>query len=65
MKTFSQRRGLTPVQAAVQLETMDGPLRNGIWNVLSDCFWDHLSRAAEAYDPYDHYDLPPISRTPG
>src|SRR5207249_7301235 len=54
MATFSQRRGLTAVRAAIQLETMDEPLRNGIWNVLSDCFWNHLSRVAEAYDPYLH-----------
>ena len=54
MKLFSQRRGLTPVKEALQAEAMDEPLRNGIWNVLSDCFWDHLSRMVNSYDPHDH-----------
>lgn len=35
---FSQRMGLTPVKTALQRESMDGELRNGIWNVL-ELFW--------------------------
>jgi len=32
--TFSQRMGLTPVRAALQVDSMDDALRNGLWNVL-------------------------------
>lgn len=32
--TFSQRMGLEPLEKALQLESMDDRLRNGLWNCL-------------------------------
>ncbi|RKT81098.1 hypothetical protein BJ925_1355 [Rahnella aquatilis] len=40
MTLFSQRMGITPLVKAIQLESMDEELRNGLWNVLQVCFWD-------------------------
>jgi hypothetical protein len=34
--TFSQRMGLSPVRTALQLDSMDEALRNGLWNVLGE-----------------------------
>jgi hypothetical protein len=41
--TFSQRMGLTPVRKALQIDSMDGDLRIGLWNVLEEVFWRHLN----------------------
>ena len=40
MALFSQRMGITPLKKAIQVESMDDDLRNGLWNVLQVCFWD-------------------------
>ncbi|MCT2386792.1 AbiJ-NTD4 domain-containing protein [Erwinia pyrifoliae] len=40
MTLFSQRMGITPLEKAIQLESMDDELRYGLWNVLQVCFWD-------------------------
>ena len=40
MALFSQRIGITPLQKAIQIESMDDELRYGLWNVLQVCFWD-------------------------
>ena len=37
---FSQRYGYEPVRDVVQLESMDEPLRNGLWNMLKILVWD-------------------------
>lgn len=37
---FSQRYGYRPVRQAIQLESMDGALRNALWNLLHVCFWE-------------------------
>jgi len=37
---FSQRMGITPLEKAIQLDSMDDELRYGLWNVLQVCFWD-------------------------
>lgn len=39
MMLFSERMGFTPPREALQLDSMDDALRNGLWNVLSDCCW--------------------------
>jgi hypothetical protein len=31
---FSEREGITPVRTAFQIDSVDEPLRNGLWNVL-------------------------------
>jgi len=37
---FSQRKGITPVKSVLQINDVDDDLRNGIWNVLIECYWD-------------------------
>ena len=37
--TFSQRMGLTPVRKALQIDSMDEPLRNGLWNGIHAILW--------------------------
>lgn len=36
---FSERMGITPVRTALQIDTMDQPLRNGLWNALDVFIW--------------------------
>ena len=36
MKTFSERKGLTPVSEIIQTNSMNEALRNSLWNVLDD-----------------------------
>ncbi|EMH4161160.1 hypothetical protein RJ498_000359 [Pluralibacter gergoviae] len=40
MALFSQRIGITPLEKAIQLESIDNELRYGLWNVLQVCFWN-------------------------
>ena len=40
MKLFSQRKGIKPVKEVMQVDNIDDDLRNGLWNVLTDCYWD-------------------------
>jgi len=39
---FSQRHGYTPVKNTIQLESMDGELRNALWSVLTLHYWDSV-----------------------
>lgn len=45
---FSQRNGLKPVSKLTQRESIDGELRNKLWNVLIVGVWDH-------WQPIDRY----------
>jgi hypothetical protein len=38
---FSQRRGLKKVKTGIQVDSMDGELRNRLWNVLK-IYWDTM-----------------------
>src|SRR3954470_11463880 len=38
LPAFSERHGYTPVKSMVQLETMDEPLRNSLWNIFVEAF---------------------------
>ncbi len=38
--SFSERYGYKPVREIIQIESMDEPLRNGIWSLLQMYFWD-------------------------
>ncbi|MDK9603251.1 AbiJ-NTD4 domain-containing protein [Lelliottia wanjuensis] len=51
MALFSQRMGITPLEKAIQLESMDQDLRYGLWNVLQVCFWDQ--RGNDIYSQLD------------
>jgi hypothetical protein len=39
MALFSQRKGLTPLKKDIQIESVDTPLRNGLWTALQVCYW--------------------------
>lgn len=40
---FSERMGLSPLKNAIQLDSMDGDLRAGLWNVFRPVFLDSLN----------------------
>jgi len=37
---FSQRIGIKPVKAVIQVDSMDDDLRNGLWNCLTIDYWN-------------------------
>lgn len=39
MTSFSQRRGLKPVKAVIQVDSMDAELRNALWNAVTRTYW--------------------------
>jgi hypothetical protein len=39
--SFSERYGYKPVREIIQIESMDEPLRNGLWSLLKLYCWDH------------------------
>ena len=41
MKSFSERKGLRKVRTEIQVDSMDKPLRNRLWNVLDYYYWSH------------------------
>lgn len=42
--TFSQRMGFTPIREALQVDSMDKPLRNALWNYCNQYFF-HVHNA--------------------
>lgn len=50
MKSFSQRKGLKPVRTSVQLDSIDAPLRNNLWDALTIFYWDRVT--APVVGPY-------------
>ena len=42
MKSFSQRKGLKPVKAIMQIDYIDNDLRNGLWDALTLFYWDKM-----------------------
>jgi len=42
MKLFSQRKGIKPVKSVMQVDSMDGDLRNGLWNALTFVYWNQV-----------------------
>jgi len=40
MTLFSQRQGYTPIEKALQRESIDDELRNQLWNNLTVCLWN-------------------------
>lgn len=37
---FSQRLGISPVEKAIQRESMDDELRNSLWSLVQACYWE-------------------------
>ena len=50
--SFSERYGYKPVREIIQIESIDEPLRNGIWSLLKVFCWDHASYSSDVYDGY-------------
>lgn len=39
---FSERYGYKPIREIIQIESIDEPLRNGLWSILKVYYWDHV-----------------------
>src|SRR5690348_93800 len=42
MELFSQRKGLKPVKTKIQVDSIDDELRNGLWNALTQYYWENI-----------------------
>lgn len=49
---FSERYGYKSVREIVQIESMDEPLRNALWNILKLCVWDDVHASTGMYAGY-------------
>jgi len=70
MVRFSQRRGIVPVREAIQVESIDEPLRNGLWNCVLLFLFEFPDRYRSRLDTIhlaiwmDYLDRP-IDEVPG
>jgi hypothetical protein len=54
MGLFSHRKGLKPVKTQIQVDSMDQELRNGLWNALTQYYWEGVpTRGGQAFLSYD------------
>jgi hypothetical protein len=51
---FSQRIGITPVEKAIQIGSIDAALRNSLWSLLTVLYWNTFDR--DKYDFGDRVD---------
>src|SRR2546428_12531208 len=49
---FSERYGYRPIKDIIQIESLDEPLRNGIWSLLKVYAWDHVRPSSGMYSGY-------------
>lgn len=42
MKSFSQRMGFKPVKSKIQYDSIDGDLRNSLWNAVTIIYWQKI-----------------------
>ena len=49
---FSERYGYKPVRESIQIDSMDGPLRNALWNLLTLHVWNYAQRSTGMYSGY-------------
>lgn len=49
---FSERYGYKKVRDVIQIESVDEPLRNGLWNVLKLNVWDQVRSSPPLYTGY-------------
>ena len=52
MASFSQRKGLKPLHRLVQIDAIDEPLRNRLWNGLYSYVLVHAIDTDRPYDTY-------------
>lgn len=50
--SFSQRMGMKPIRETLQIENIDEPLRNRLWSVLRDDFFDIVATTTRRGDHY-------------
>lgn len=50
--SFSERYGYKPIKEIIQIESMDDPLRNGLWSLLKMHCWDDVHRSSDIYGGY-------------
>jgi len=61
--SFSERYGYKPIREIIQIESIDEPLKNGLWSLLKIHVWDHVHYTSGMYGGYflsnneDHYKL--------
>lgn len=44
--SFSERYGYKPIKESIQIESMDEPLRNGLWSILKVHCWDNVKECS-------------------
>ena len=49
MKTFSERKGFTPVSEIIQTKSMNEALRNSLWNALDTALWSRPGFISKPY----------------
>ncbi len=49
---FSERYKYKPVREFIQIESIDEPLRNGIWSLLKLFYWDEVHHSSGLYGGY-------------
>lgn len=47
--SFSQRQGLKSIKNVIQIDSMDDDLRNSLWNILHELYWDNLPDPRGSY----------------
>lgn len=50
--SFSERYGYKPIKEIIQIESMDKPLRNGLWSLLKIHCWDDVDYSSGIHDVY-------------
>ncbi|WP_299267908.1 AbiJ-NTD4 domain-containing protein [uncultured Psychrosphaera sp.] len=50
--SFSERYGYKPVREIIQIESMDDPLRSGLWSLLKLYCWDDASNSSAMHGGY-------------
>lgn len=50
--SFSERYGYKPVREIIQIDSMDEPLRNGLWSILKIYCWDNATYTSGSYGGY-------------
>jgi hypothetical protein len=49
---FSERYGYKPIRDTIQIESIDEPLRNGLWSLLKVHCWDEVHSTSGIYSGY-------------
>lgn len=57
---FSQRKGIKPLNKVIQIDTIDGELRNGLWNALDVMVWGQYKTKPHPYTSFKYSNLYPL-----